>query len=172
MLIYTASDTQDDVTDPEIDVAAAAADAEINFEVTSFINIFTADGPIAARNTGHRMKLKHPHPKVKVDPKDPDTLIVTPRGARLRFTMSPSRFFPIGIAFQLISGVATPTDLARLGFLNFNQLRLRPEGNMLGVTDAFKDHEADDRYKFSIIVQNADDGTIGIIDPSIRHRPN
>jgi hypothetical protein len=173
MITFTSPTSQDgDAPAPEVEVIAAVTDAEIDFDVTSFINVFTADGPIEARLTGHRMRLKRPHPKVSVDPKDSEMLIVKPRGARLRFMIAPPQFFPLGIAFQLLGGVAEPTDLERLGFLNFKQMELRPDGNTLSITDAFKDNEADDRYKFSIIIQNSRDGTIGIIDPGIRHRPN
>lgn len=165
MITYTAPTTQDDTTE-------TVTDAEIIFDVTSFVDIFTADGTIEARSTGHQMSLKNPHPKVSVDENDSTMIIVRPPGARLRFTLSPEEFFPIGIAFQLREGVAEPTDLERLGLLNFTQMKLRPQGNMLAITDIFKDREADDRYKFSIIVQHGRKGTIGIIDPGIRHRPN
>ena len=148
------------------------SDAEIEFEVTNFINVLTAEGSLENRNSGHRMKLKRPHPKVSIDPTDADTLIVESPGARLRFEISPSGIFPIGIAFQLREGVANPTDLERLGFLNFTQMKLHPDGNRLSVTDAFTDEEADDRYKFSMIVQRASDGEIAIVDPGIRHQPN
>ena len=147
--------------DPE-----ATSDAEIEFEVTNFINILTAEGSLENRNSGHRMKLKRPHPKVSIDPNDADMLIVKSPGARLRFEVSPSGIFPIGIAFQLREGVANPTDLERLGFLNFKQMQLHPEGNRLSVTDAFKDDDANDRYKFSMIVQRASDGAIAIVDPA------
>jgi hypothetical protein len=164
--------TKDETIVTDDPVVEALSNAEVEVEIDQFIDIFTAEGSKEARGIHHRMRLKRAHPRVSVDPNDPTTLVVRPRGATLSFTLSPEQYFPIGIAFHLREGVANPNDLQRLGFLNFTQMHLRPRGNMLSVTDEFKDQDADDRYKFSIIVQNSGDGSIGIIDPSIRHRPN
>jgi hypothetical protein len=153
-------------------IREALSTASISVEVEDFRDIFTATGSMRRRSTSHRMRLSRPHPRVHIDPEEPDTLRIKPRGATLRFTISPKNYFPIGIAFELRGGIACPEDEERLGFLNFDQVKIRPDGNSISVTDEFKDLDADDRYKFSIIIQRGSDGRIGIIDPGIRHEPH
>lgn len=66
-------------------------------------------------------------------------------------------------------GEPTVNDQKRLGILNFAQLKIRPDEHSLQLADHFKVKGRDDRYKFSVIIQRVQDGTVGIIDPGIVH---
>ncbi len=123
-----------------------------------------------SRNTVADMKVSR-HPQVYKDPNPdkPNTLRIKRNGATVRFTIKPDNYLPVGIAFQLRSGVSGAGALKRLGMLNFEQAQMPRTEHELCVTDKFKDEDGDDDYKFSVIIQRASDGAIGIIDPGIEH---
>jgi hypothetical protein len=122
------------------------------------------------RGTLHQMWMPTPeHSQVHIDPHDPNTLRIRSKGATIRLTIQPPEYYPIGVAFKLLEGVPDPDDLHRLGVLNFEQSRTPRDPQRLYITDHFKDKECDDRYKFSVIIQEASTGKIGIIDPDIIH---
>jgi hypothetical protein len=143
--------------------------AVVDVTVNEFRDIFEASGvgPLE-RGTPHSMAMRQGHPQVSID--SYGNIAIKPYGATLEFVVSEG-YYPIGIAFKLLSGVTNPDDEERLGQLNFSQLRVRPENHSLSVTDEFKDLEGDNRYKFSILIQRGSDGQIGIIDPGIVHQP-
>lgn len=108
---------------------------------------------------------------VWTDETKPNTLVIKRPGATVRFTVTPDRYYPLGIAFLLRAGVTNPNDEQRLGLLNFDQSKIRRFGHVLYFTDAFLDEKADHRYEFFVIIQRASDGALGIIDPGIEHVP-
>jgi hypothetical protein len=117
------------------------------------------------------MTMSEKHPLVRIDEKVPDLLRVKFPGATIRFTVKSDEYYPVGIAFWLREGVAKPNDEQSLGLSNFDPSRIRRLGHVLYITDTFKDEKPYDRYKFSVIIQRASDGAIGIIDPGIVHEP-
>lgn len=149
-------------------IRAALKPAEVTLTVTGFKDVLASNTSAESRNTAAGMFVS-PHPRVYQDPDKPDTLRIKPKGATIRFTIKPDDYFPIGIAFQLVSGVPDPDTLDRLGTLNFEQAQMPRTPHTLCITDSFKDEDGDNRYKFSVIVQRASDCAIGIIDPGIEH---
>lgn len=158
--------------------------AEVYLYVPSFRDVFAQDPPVTRtvsrgtppplcdRGTPHEMWMPKPeHPQVYIKPNDPNTLRIKPKGATIRLTIQPAEYYPIGVAFKLLEGVPNPDDLQRLGTLNFEQSRTPRDPQSLFITDRFKDKDCDNRYKFSVIIQEASTGKIGIIDPDIVHEP-
>ena len=155
--------------------------AEVALNVTGFKDVLAVRVPAAkraslltnslsnCRGTTATMTMSEPHPLVRVDSKEPDTLKIKSPGATIRFTLKSDEFYPVGIAFLLREGVARPNDEQKLGLLNFDQSKIRRFGHVQYITDTFKDEKPYDRYKFSVIIQRASDGAIGIIDPGIEH---
>jgi hypothetical protein len=155
--------------------------AEVSLDVIEFKDVLAAGGPAAQRGSSlrksranchgsrARMTLTNRHPLVRIEPAEPNTLKIGSPGATLRFTVSPDAYYPVGISFLLLEGVAKPDDQARLGLLNFDQSQIRRLDHVLYVTDTFNDEIPYDRYKFSVIIQRARDGALGIIDPDIVH---
>ncbi len=160
-------------------VARALEPAEVTLTVNGFKDVLAVNGsPISKTyggpkslvpSTGGIMRMKKKHPRVWIDPKNPDNLMIRPKGATIRFTIKPDLYFPIGIAFKLEKGVPKPDDLERIGFLNFEQAKMPRDRHTLSITDRFKDDNKDDRYKFSVVIQRTSDCSIGIIDPGIVH---
>lgn len=151
--------------------------AEVGLQVTAFKDVLAdskrrslvKDALSDCRGTKASMTLREAHPLVRIDDKEPNALRIKSPGATLRFTVSPGAYYPVGVSFLLLAGVAKPDDEERLGLLNFDPSQIRRLGHVLYVTDIFKDEEPYNRYKFSVMVQRASDGAIGIIDPDIIH---
>jgi hypothetical protein len=163
-------------------VIAALKPAEIVLKVTDFKDVLqgtnslkvgpnTPPSKAGSLNTVAVMKMKRHHSRVGIDSEDPNTIWIKPHGATIRFTIKPAGYFPIGIAFKLLKGQPNPNDLQRIGYLNFEQARMPRDAHTLSITDSYKDDGDDDRYKFSVIIQQMSDGAIGIIDPDIKHLP-
>ncbi|HVT74406.1 MAG TPA: hypothetical protein VHD61_14825 [Lacunisphaera sp.] len=147
--------------------------AEVVVHVTKFNNILIAEGPPAKRNTENTMEMidGKDHPRVR---RHDGKLKIRPGGATIRFHLTPDDYYPIGISFMRMADPSDPdaaefTPTERLGTLNFGQVKICPVEHTLDVTDHFKDEEEDDQYKFSLIIQEAKTGAIGIIDPIIEH---
>jgi hypothetical protein len=158
--------------------------ANVTLYVRRFRDVFAKDPPVTRkvspgeppphfdRGTLHRMWMpKQRHPQVYIKSNQPDTLHIKSKGATIRLTVRPARYYPVGIAFKLLKGVPNPNAHARIGFLNFEQSRTPRDPQSLFITDHFKDKGSDDQYKFSVIIQRVSDGAIGIIDPPIIHEP-
>ena len=135
------------------------------------------------RNTKARidpMNPKHPCVRLGKDGK----IHIKPKGATIQFDVEssdPDRddFYPVGVAFKMLRGAERKLDASppnkraairkRLTDLNFSQSETGCDGHKLSFTDEFKDNECDDWYEFSVIIQRARDGAIGVIDPDIIH---
>jgi hypothetical protein len=155
--------------------------AEVVFKVTGFKDVLTVGAPAArsislssnmlsnCRGTSATMALSKRHPRVRIKPKEPATLRIKAPGATIRFTVTPGEYYPIGIAFWLLEGASKPSVNARLGLLDIEPCEIRRFGHVLYITDTFKNQEPYARYKFSVIIQRANDGALGIIDPDIIH---
>jgi hypothetical protein len=154
--------------------------AHVNFRVLKFQDVLhpappamesISSGKNPAKNaqcTPHKMSMSKEHPQVKIDPKDPDTLIISPKGATILFKITPDDYCPIGIAFSMWGDrKLTADDEKRLHTLNFAQMGLHPDERTLQVTDHFRAIGRDARYKFSVIIMRVKDGAIGIIDPGV-----
>ena len=157
--------------------------AEVVLDVTGFQDVLapgllTVKKPVLLKNslrsgrgTTATMTMNGTYDHVWIDDTKPNTLVIQRPGATVRFTVTPDGYYPVGIAFLLLAGVANPDDEQRLGLLNFDQSKIRRFGHVLYFTDVFLDKNADHRYKFSVIIQRASDGALGIIDPEIVHVP-
>ena len=150
--------------------------AEVVLKVTGFKGVAAAECGSVLRKTRSgccrttaTMTMSEPHPLVRIDAKQPDTLRIRSPGATIRFTVKSDEYYPIGISFLLREGVAKPNDEQRLGLRNFDPSRIHRFGHVLYITDAFTDEKPYDRYKFCVIIQRAGDGALGIIDPDIVH---
>ena len=170
--------------------------AHVTLHVTRFLDVLNPEVPDKVVQdakqgapkidtcTPHRMSMPKKHPQVSIDPDDPETLLIEPKGATLLFKITPDEYCPVGIAFSMgekrkatMKGKHKPTmgekrkatvyDLKRLHTLNFAQMKLRPDERTLQVTDHFKAIGRDARYKFSVIIMRVKDGAIGIIDPGV-----
>lgn len=155
--------------------------AEVALEVIEFRDVLATDGPVAKRRSllenalrhprgsTARMTVSRPHPRVRIDSKEPDTLKVKAPGATIRFTIAPGQYYAIGIAFWLRAGVANPGVNARLGLMDIEPCTIHRFGHVLYVTDTFKNRKPFAKYKFSVVIQRASDGALGIVDPGIEH---
>jgi hypothetical protein len=158
--------------------------AKVNFKVIVFRDVLAPGPPVKkgkypgtcpplnVRGTTYKMWMpKTLHPQVSIDPKDPDTLIVKAQGATLLFTITQEEYYPVGITFFLKNGDPTVSDQKRLGILNFAPPMIRPNKleHSLQVTALNNEGKHKDWFKFSVIIQRACDGKIGIIDPGIIH---
>ena len=155
----------------QIEKALKPAEVILTVNPSKFRNIFRVKGSGKSRNTVAKMKMtiKH-HPRVQIYPKFPDSLVIRPKGATIRFTIQPrNQYSPIGIAFNKIKGRPHRKQRDRIGSLNFQTSQMPRDRHTLLITDSFKDKEQDDHYKFSVIIQRMKDGAIGIIDPDIIH---
>jgi hypothetical protein len=154
---------------PSGPVSSRHPKAVVEVLVEKFRDIFTAEGnDPCERGTQASLKLRHENPKVKIEDGE---IIVYAYGAHLEFVISEG-YYPVGITFKLLSGVKCPDDVELLGHLNFSPAKICPGDHSLFVTDEYRDLGGNNKYKFSIIIQRASDGAIGIIDPNLIHRPN
>jgi hypothetical protein len=117
------------------------------------------------------MSMPPGHPLVSIDRKYRDTLRIKRQGATLLFTIRQPEYYPVGITFFLKNGEPAVDDRKRLGFVNFARPLIRPDKleHSLQVTALNNDSKHEDWFKFSVIIQRACDGKIGIIDPGIIH---
>jgi hypothetical protein len=162
-------------------IVSALRIAKVKFTVNadSFKDVLSS--PPGQNNTVAAMAMEDDHNRVRVeDPGAPakPTLKIKPGGATIQFKIlggddgrDEDAYVPIGIAFVRKGENTAEAGEDRLGELNFAQSKVFREGNCLYVTDEFKDVEADDRYEFSVIIQDTKTGAIGIIDPPIEHEP-
>lgn len=183
------SPSQKEIASQNVPVTFLGA-AKVNLEVHDFQDVLAPDLPIKNgersgtcpplkdRGTPYKMSMPDKHPQVRIDPKDDKTLKITAPGATLLFTITSKEsitakeYYPVGITFFMVKGKPTHDDKKRLGFLNFTQLKIRPDERSLFITDSYnKENELHERYKFSVIIQRAHDGKIGIIDPFIINEP-
>lgn len=119
------------------------------------------------------------HPLVRIDPENDKTLKITGPRATILFTITsresppPEEYYPVGITFFLENREPSVRVRKRLGLANFTQLKIRPnrDAHSLSITDSYNEKEKGERYKFSVIIQRARDGKIGIIDPFIVNEP-
>lgn len=141
---------------------------DVILTVTRFYDLLSRKSSRDGVVTPHTMKLARRDARVRLEG---DKLYVAPPGAAIRFAVvggsgDRQRYYPLGIAF--VRKGASKSDEQRLGFLNFPQRETRAEGRTLTIVDTYRDR-LDVRYKFSIYIQRAADGAIGIIDPEIIH---
>ena len=178
----TTSPSQNEIAAHNLPATVRGA-AKVNFRVIDFRDVLAPDPPVKkgkhpgicpplnVRGTTYKMWMPKTHPQVSIDPKDPDTLIIKRQGATLLFTITSKEYYPVGITFFLKKGEPTVSDQKRLGFPNFAQLQIRPDKleHSLQVIALNNDSKHTDRFKFSVVIQRACDGKIGIIDPGIIH---
>ena len=155
--------------------------AEVALDVIEFKDVLANGGSVAKRRSflkkvfysprgsTARMTVSKPHPRVRIDSKEPAILKVKAPGATIRFTVSPDEYYAIGISFLLLEGLSNPGVSAKLGLLDIEPCKIHRFGHVLYVTDTFKNRKPFAKYKFSIIIQRASDGALGIIDPGIEH---
>ena len=97
-------------------------------------------------------------------------------GAILRFTLRTrtphESFFPLTIAFNQLNSSGTGLskfDVTGRRNFSFDSMRVSSTVNSLTITDRFKDRGQPNKYKFFLVIQNLNNGQIGIIDPGIEH---
>jgi hypothetical protein len=150
--------------------ASAASPAEVTITVTAFKDVLANGASRDGRGTDYVMKMGKRHPRVFIKG---DDIIVAPPAVVIRFTIASAsgaseKYYPVGITF-LRDGLGGMSDGQKLGLLNFPQSQIHPDGRSLSITDSYRDDTRCVRYKFSVIIQRARDGMIGIIDPGIVH---
>jgi hypothetical protein len=115
--------------------------------------------------------------RVKALPvKRPTKLVVYPGGPlNFRFTVvagdkSGNIYYPIGIAFCLKNS-KTSTPNALHVRQTFASGAVHIYGTSMFFTDDYNYSSRGDIYNYYVIIQNANDGQVGVIDPTIVHYP-
>lgn len=151
---------------------------KVTLTVTKFVDVLKSRARGGARNTKCKMKIaNHPDAWMTKGIKGgPPRLNIAKGGATICFWIKSAdpgyNYFPLGIAFKRWKDSA-PRNKKKdtLGRTNFSFASMHLYGRSLYITDNFNDCGADDRYKFSVIIQRQHDGAIGIIDPPLDHDP-
>lgn len=88
---------------------------------------------------------------------------------QLTFSLSNPQYVLLGVAFSAYDPIHHQTDIGTGEFPLVTITRSLSTGSTLTVLDNGTNPI---RYDYMILVQNASNGSIGIIDPGIRNQPN